>query len=92
VCRANEQSVSTPWVYGIGDVLDGKPELTPVAVQAGRFLMRRLYAESTTLVSESIFARIAFSGKLHKRADNRIYPIGVRCDRYERRSGHQKVR
>ncbi|XP_065177665.1 thioredoxin reductase 1, cytoplasmic-like isoform X2 [Sycon ciliatum] len=34
-------------IYGIGDALSGKPELTPTAIQAGRLLARRLYGEST---------------------------------------------
>merc|ERR1712158_180002 len=29
-------------IYAIGDVLDNKPELTPVAIQAGKLLARRL--------------------------------------------------
>lgn len=33
-------------IFAIGDVLDGKPELTPVAIQAGRLLARRLYGKS----------------------------------------------
>ncbi|KAI9921040.1 hypothetical protein PsorP6_001869 [Peronosclerospora sorghi] len=41
----NEQT-STPNVYAIGDVID-VPELTPVAIQAGRLLSRRLYNGSS---------------------------------------------
>ncbi|XP_007465355.1 PREDICTED: thioredoxin reductase 3, partial [Lipotes vexillifer] len=37
-----EQS-SVPYVYAVGDVVGGKPELTPVTVQAGRLLARRLF-------------------------------------------------
>uniref|UniRef100_A0A8C0CWN0 Thioredoxin reductase 3 n=1 Tax=Balaenoptera musculus TaxID=9771 RepID=A0A8C0CWN0_BALMU len=37
-----EQS-SVPYVYAVGDVAEGKPELTPVAVQAGKLLARRLF-------------------------------------------------
>lgn len=33
-------------IYGIGDLADEKPELTPVAIQAGRLLARRLFAGS----------------------------------------------
>jgi len=36
-------------VYAIGDVLDDKPELTPVAIQAGRLLARRLAGVSEQL-------------------------------------------
>ncbi|VDM81336.1 unnamed protein product [Strongylus vulgaris] len=39
-----EQSLTCPYVYAIGDVLEGVPELTPVAIQAGRVLMKRLCA------------------------------------------------
>ena len=46
-----EQSVSVPHVYAIGDIGDGKLELTPVAIQAGRLLAQRLYDGSSELVS-----------------------------------------
>lgn len=29
---------SVPNIYAIGDVIDGKPELTPVAIHAGKYL------------------------------------------------------
>jgi len=37
-----EQTV-TPNIYAIGDVMEGCPELTPVAIQAGIILARRLF-------------------------------------------------
>merc|ERR1711936_948097 len=36
-------------VFAIGDVLDDKPELTPVAIQAGKLLARRLCGTSDLL-------------------------------------------
>lgn len=36
------ECTSVPHVFAIGDVLYGRPELTPVAIQAGRLLARRL--------------------------------------------------
>eukprot|EP01137_Pigoraptor_chileana_P036228 Opistho-2@31435 len=36
-------------IYAIGDILLGRPELTPVAIQAGKLLADRLYAGKTTL-------------------------------------------
>ena len=52
-----EQSVDVPWLYAIGDCIDeqtmppGQPlELTPVAIQAGQLLARRLFANSTIKV------------------------------------------
>jgi thioredoxin reductase (NADPH) len=38
----NEQT-STPNIYAIGDVVHGAPELTPVAIWAGRLLAKRLF-------------------------------------------------
>ncbi|XP_063783843.1 thioredoxin reductase 1, cytoplasmic [Pseudophryne corroboree] len=43
----DEEQTNVPYVYAIGDVLEGKLELTPVAIQAGRLLARRLYGDST---------------------------------------------
>jgi thioredoxin reductase (NADPH) len=43
----NEQT-TVPNVYAIGDVVDDAPELTPVAIQAGKLLAKRLYGNSTT--------------------------------------------
>ncbi|XP_069793536.1 thioredoxin reductase 3 [Narcine bancroftii] len=43
----NEEKTNVPYIYGIGDVIDGKLELTPVAIQAGKLLARRLYSGST---------------------------------------------
>lgn len=34
-------------IHSLGDVNEGKPELTPVAIQAGRLLARRLFTNST---------------------------------------------
>lgn len=44
----NEQT-SVPNIYGIGDILDDKLELTPVAIQAGRLLAHRLYGDKNEL-------------------------------------------
>ena len=45
IVNASELSSSNN-IYAIGDVLDGKPELTPVAIQAGKLLARRLAGTS----------------------------------------------
>lgn len=37
------EQTSVANVYAVGDILLGKPELTPVAIQAGRLLARRLF-------------------------------------------------
>lgn len=41
------EQTSTPNIYAIGDVMEGCPELTPVAIQAGISLSRRLFGGST---------------------------------------------
>jgi thioredoxin reductase (NADPH) len=41
VCTDEQTSVSN--IYAIGDVMEGCPELTPVAIQAGKMLSRRLF-------------------------------------------------
>ncbi|XP_036178494.1 thioredoxin reductase 3 isoform X2 [Myotis myotis] len=37
------EQTNVPYVYAVGDVLEGKLELTPVAIQAGKLLARRLF-------------------------------------------------
>ena len=37
-----EERTSVDTIFAIGDVLDDKPELTPVAIQAGKLLARRI--------------------------------------------------
>jgi thioredoxin reductase (NADPH) len=60
----NEQS-STSHIYAIGDVIDGAPELTPVAIQAGRLLAKRLQGKSVepmdyTKVATTVFTPLEF--------------------------------
>lgn len=42
----DEEQTNVPHIYGIGDILEDKWELTPVAIQAGKLLARRLYGGS----------------------------------------------
>jgi thioredoxin/glutathione reductase (selenoprotein) len=45
--EADDNDRSTvPNIYAIGDVIEGRPELTPVAIQAGRLLARRIIGAS----------------------------------------------
>jgi thioredoxin reductase (NADPH) len=44
-CVAEQSNV--PHIYAIGDVVTGAPELTPVAIAAGRLLARRIYGGKT---------------------------------------------
>ena len=53
-----EQSIDIPWLYAIGDCIDEQTmppgqalELTPVAIQAGQLLARRLFNQSKILMN-----------------------------------------
>lgn len=50
IVTVNEQT-NVPHIYAIGDVLDGKPELTPVAIQSGRLLAQRLFNGSKAVMN-----------------------------------------
>ncbi|ETV98437.1 hypothetical protein H310_08590 [Aphanomyces invadans] len=55
----NEQT-STPHIYAIGDVIDA-PELTPVAIQAGKLLARRLFGNGTALMDYTKICTAVFT-------------------------------
>ncbi|GFT81870.1 thioredoxin reductase 1, cytoplasmic [Trichonephila clavipes] len=64
VPSVNEQT-NVPHIYAIGDILEGRPELTPVAIEAGLLLARRLYSDSTlqcdyTYVPTTVFTPIEY--------------------------------
>lgn len=46
----NQECTNVPHIHAIGDVIKDRPELTPVAIQAGQLLARRLYANSKALM------------------------------------------
>lgn len=48
-------------IYAIGDILEGKPELTPVAIQAGNLLAKRLFSNSTTKTDYKKVATTVFT-------------------------------
>lgn len=41
------EQTNVPHIYAVGDVVAGRPELTPVAIMAGRLLARRLFGGAT---------------------------------------------
>jgi len=46
--KTNEfDQTNVPHIYCIGDNAENKPELTPVAIKAGRLLSKRLFSDST---------------------------------------------
>ncbi|XP_026192306.1 thioredoxin reductase [Cyclospora cayetanensis] len=50
ICTEGSATTS-PSIYAVGDVVEGFPELTPAAIQAGEILARRLFKNSTELMS-----------------------------------------
>ena len=61
----NNERTNVPHIYAIGDVVEGKPELTPVAIMAGKLLARRLYSNSKEtmdydLVPTTVFTPIEY--------------------------------
>ncbi|XP_068159545.1 thioredoxin reductase 1, mitochondrial isoform X1 [Drosophila tropicalis] len=48
-------------IYAVGDIIYGKPELTPVAVLAGRLLARRLFANATQRMDYADVATTVFT-------------------------------
>ncbi|CAL8133441.1 unnamed protein product [Orchesella dallaii] len=49
ILTTSSDQTTTPNIYAIGDVALERPELTPVAIQAGILLIKRLYEGETTL-------------------------------------------
>lgn len=60
ICDENEQS-NVPHIYAIGDILDGKLELTPVAIQAGRLLAQRLFGNESRLTDYATVPTTVFT-------------------------------
>jgi len=56
-----EERSSVPHVFGIGDVIEGGLELTPVAIQAGKLLARRLYADATATMDYNLVPTTVFT-------------------------------
>lgn len=55
------EETSVPNVYAVGDVIEGRPELTPVAIHAGRLLARRIFGGSNHLMDYDNVATTVFS-------------------------------
>jgi len=45
--ETTNEATNIPHIFGVGDILEGKPELTPVAIQAGERLAARLFNGSS---------------------------------------------
>jgi len=56
----NEQT-NIPSVFAIGDILQGRPELTPVAIKTGELLAKRLFANSKQLMNWDLIPTTVFT-------------------------------
>ncbi|XP_052850137.1 thioredoxin reductase 1, mitochondrial isoform X3 [Drosophila gunungcola] len=57
----SQETTNVPNIYAVGDIIYGKPELTPVAVLAGRLLARRLYGGATQRMDYNDVATTVFT-------------------------------
>ncbi|XP_044131505.1 thioredoxin reductase 2, mitochondrial isoform X1 [Bufo gargarizans] len=46
----DSEATSVPNIFAIGDITEGRPELTPTAIAAGKLLARRLFRHSSELM------------------------------------------
>uniref|UniRef100_A0A3Q2DX38 thioredoxin-disulfide reductase (NADPH) n=1 Tax=Cyprinodon variegatus TaxID=28743 RepID=A0A3Q2DX38_CYPVA len=56
-----DESTSLPNVYALGDISEGRPELTPTAVKAGKLLAHRLAGQNTDLMNYDKVATTVFT-------------------------------
>uniref|UniRef100_A0AAY5F617 Thioredoxin reductase 2, tandem duplicate 2 n=1 Tax=Electrophorus electricus TaxID=8005 RepID=A0AAY5F617_ELEEL len=86
---ATDERTTVSNVYAIGDVAEGRPELTPTAVKAGKLLARRLAGQSNQLmdyhsVYHAFYKPLEFT--IAERDASHCY-VKVVCDR----AGVQRV-
>jgi thioredoxin reductase (NADPH) len=57
----DKDATNVPGIYAIGDVAEGRPELTPVAIQSGKLLAKRLCNDGTQLMDYKLIATTVFT-------------------------------
>eukprot|EP00067_Danio_rerio_P029437 XP_009299529.1 thioredoxin reductase 2, mitochondrial isoform X1 [Danio rerio] len=58
---AADEATSVPNIFAIGDIGEGRPELTPTAIKAGKLLAHRLAGRSTELMNYENVATTVFT-------------------------------
>eukprot|EP00163_Fabomonas_tropica_P028944 TRINITY_DN6027_c0_g1_i1.p1 TRINITY_DN6027_c0_g1~~TRINITY_DN6027_c0_g1_i1.p1 ORF type:complete len:496 (+),score=153.41 TRINITY_DN6027_c0_g1_i1:276-1763(+) len=58
---SEDERTNVPHIYAVGDVLSGRPELTPAAIDAGRKLAHRLYNQSQVQMDYKNIATTVFT-------------------------------
>ncbi|XP_025163273.1 LOW QUALITY PROTEIN: thioredoxin reductase 2, mitochondrial [Harpegnathos saltator] len=59
--EATNEQTNVPNIYAVGDILHKKPELTPVAIHAGKLLAKRLFDNSSEQMDYTNVATTVFS-------------------------------
>uniref|UniRef100_A0A669DJ27 thioredoxin-disulfide reductase (NADPH) n=2 Tax=Oreochromis niloticus TaxID=8128 RepID=A0A669DJ27_ORENI len=79
-----DESTSVPNIYAFGDIGEGRPELTPTAIKAGKLLAHRLAGQSTELmnydnVPTTVFTPLEYScvGLSEEEAEKRHGKDGI---------------
>ena len=58
---ADDTFADQPHIHAVGDVLQGRPELTPVAIKAGEILAKRLFAGATQAMRYDLIPTTVFT-------------------------------
>jgi thioredoxin reductase (NADPH) len=58
---SDNDATSVENIFAIGDIGSGRPELTPVAIQAGKLLAKRLFSKSTVLMDYNLIPTTVFT-------------------------------
>ncbi|XP_072328869.1 thioredoxin reductase 2, tandem duplicate 2 isoform X2 [Scyliorhinus torazame] len=61
VIVGENEETSASHIYAIGDIAEGRPELTPTAIKAGKLLAHRLFGKSTGLMDYDNVATTVFT-------------------------------
>lgn len=56
-----EEQTNLPWLYALGDCAEGRPELTPPAIRAGKLLAERLFGGASELMDYDLVATTVFT-------------------------------
>ncbi|XP_015265602.1 PREDICTED: thioredoxin reductase 2, mitochondrial isoform X2 [Gekko japonicus] len=78
------EATSVPHIYAVGDITEGRPELTPTAIAAGKLLARRLFGQSKELmdydnVPTTVFTPLEYGcvGLSEEQASSHLGPDNV---------------
>jgi len=78
----DSEGTNVSHIYAIGDILDGRPELTPVAIQAGQLLADRLYGGSKLAMNYNNVATTVFTPLEYGTVGMSEDDIGLATDAY----------